>query len=494
MAIAADTTPTEAVAASGIDDRPLSREDRTLIGLLLISTFVVIFNETVMSLALPRLMSDLNVSAATAQWLTTGFLLTMAVVIPATGFIMERFSVRQVFVAAMSLFSTGTLIAAVAPGFPVLLVGRVVQATGTGMMLPLLITTAMSLVAPGARGRLMGMISIVISVAPAIGPTVSGLVLSRLSWRWLFFIVLPIAVLSLALGVWKVRNVTTPRHAHLDVLSLVLSAAGFGGLIYGLSSLGESSGHASVAPWIPVTIGLTALGLFGWRQYTLQSGRGPLLDLRVFGRRDFTISALATMAGFISLFGGFILLPIYLQTVRDISTLVAGLLVLPGGIAMGALSPMVGRLYDRFGPRPVVIPGTIVLSAGLWLLATVGPQTSIALVVVLHVMLMSGLALIVTPLMTSALGSLPTDLYGHGSAVLSTLQQLAAAAGTALFVTVLSRTAASEIAGGADEAAATVDGVQAAFVAGGVISLVAVVAALFVRRTALLPGDAAPVH
>jgi MFS transporter, DHA2 family, lincomycin resistance protein len=331
-------------------------------------------------------------------------------------------------------------------------------------------------------------------VAPAVGPAVSGLVLSRLSWRWLFFVVLPIALFSLALGTWKVRNVTTPRRAHLDVLSLVLSAVGFGGLIYGLSSLGESAGHAPVAPWIPVSVGLVALGLFGWRQRALQRGRGPLLDLRVFARRDFTISTLVTLAGFVALFGGLILMPIYLQTVRGVSTLAAGLLVLPGGLAMGALSPLVGRLFDRFGPRPLVIPGAIVLSGALWLLATVGPTTSIPVVVVLHVMLMSALALMVTPLMTSALGSLPTDLYGHGSAVLSTLQQLAGAAGTALFITVLSRTTASELSGGANDATATADGVQAAFVAGGIVSLVAVVAALLVRRSAPLSGEHAPVH
>ncbi|EXG82886.1 MDR family MFS transporter [Cryptosporangium arvum] len=482
MTLAADAPRT----APSTEQR-LSPADRNLIGLLVISTFVVIFNETVMSLALPRLMSDLNVSAATGQWLTTGFLLTMAVVIPATGFVMERFSVRQVFVAAMGLFSTGTLIAAAAPGFGVLLLGRVVQAGGTGVMIPLLMTTAMSLVSPGSRGRIMGVISIVISVAPAIGPTVSGLVLSRLSWRWLFLVVLPIALLSLALGAWKVRNVTTPRRAHLDVLSLVLSAAGFGGLIYGLAGLGESGGHAPVAPWIPVVVGLVALVLFVRRQRALQRGRGPLMDLRVFAQRSFTVSVLVMIAGFMSLFGALILLPIYLQSVHGLSTLAAGLLVLPGGLAMGTLSPLVGRLYDRFGPQPLVLPGTVVLSAALWLLATVGPETSTALVVLFHVMVMSALALMLTPLMTSALGSLPADLYGHGSAVISTLQQVAGAAGTALFVTVLSRTTAAGLAGGADTVTATADGVQAAFVWGGVISLVAVVAALWVRRTPAVP-------
>ncbi|WP_229069021.1 MDR family MFS transporter [Actinoplanes sp. DH11] len=478
------------------DDRlpGLSRSDRTLIGLLVFSAFVVILNETVMSLALPRLMADLNISAATGQWLTTGFLLVMAVVIPATGYIMERFTLRQIFVAAMSLFSAGTAIAAVAPGFELLLLGRIVQAGGTGVMMPLVMTTAMTLVPAHARGRIMGVISIVISVAPAIGPTISGLVLSRLSWRWLFLVVLPIALLTLALGAWKVRNITTPRQAHLDVVSLVLSAIGFGGLIYGLSSLGEAAGHAPVAPWIPVVAGLVALGLFVWRQRALQNGRGPLMDLRVFAHRSFTVSLLVLVTGFVGLFGALILLPIYLQNVHGTGTLEAGLLVLPGGVAMGVLSPVIGRLYDRFGPRPLVTPGTIALSAGLWLLSTAGPETSLVLVVLYHVLLTSGLATLITPLMTAALGALPTELYGHGSAIIGTLQQLGGAAGTALFITVLSKTTAARMADGAGTLSATTDGIQAAFVWGGVVSLVAIAISLLVRRTEPADGVRVPVH
>lgn len=221
-----DATLETVAPAPPLDRDRLAPGDATVIGLLLVSAFVVILNETIMGVALPRLMADLGITAATGQWLTTGFMLTMAVVIPATGFIMERFRLRQVFVAAMGLFSLGTAIAAVAPGFELLLVGRVVQASGTAVMMPLLMTTAMTLVPPASRGKTMGMISVVISVAPAIGPTISGIILNSLSWRWMFIIVLPIALLALAAGTWKVRNVTAPRHARLDVLSLVLSAVG----------------------------------------------------------------------------------------------------------------------------------------------------------------------------------------------------------------------------------------------------------------------------
>ncbi|HUG51340.1 MAG TPA: MFS transporter, partial [Terrimesophilobacter sp.] len=196
------------------DSTTLGARNKLVITLLLVSAFVVILNETLMSVAIPHLMRDLSITASAAQWLTTVFMLTMAVVIPITGFLLQRFNTRPVFLAAMTLFSTGTLIAAIAPGFEVLLFARVVQATGTAIMMPLLMTTVMTLVPPASRGRTMGNISIVISVAPAIGPTISGAILSVLDWRWMFLLILPIALGALALGAARIKNVTTPRATH----------------------------------------------------------------------------------------------------------------------------------------------------------------------------------------------------------------------------------------------------------------------------------------
>ncbi|MEN1975580.1 MDR family MFS transporter [Cellulomonas sp. P4] len=480
---AADQPPTPAEPQAAPAPVRLDPADRTVIALLLVAGFVVILNETAMGVALPVLMEELGVSAATGQWLTTGFMLTMAVVIPATGWVMDRFRTRQVFVAAMSLFTAGTTIAAVAPGFGVLLAGRVVQASGTAVMIPLLMTTVLTLVPPAIRGRVMGTISIVISVAPAVGPTMSGLVLSQLSWRWVFLVMLPIALVALGLGVWRVRDVTTPRDARLDVVSLALSAVGFGALIFGLSSIGESAGgHAPVAPWIPLTVGVVALAVFVRRQLALQRTTGALLDLRVFAHRSYTVSTLVLVISFMAMFGALIVLPIFLQGVLGRGTLQTGLLLLPGGVVMGALSPLVGRLFDRFGPRPLVTPGAVALSAALWLMSTLHPGTSAAAVVAVHTLLSAGLAFMITPLFTSALGTLPRELYGHGSAIVNTVQQLAGAAGTALFITVLSTTTAGRLAAGADVLDATTAGVQDAFLWGGVVSVVAVGASLLVRR------------
>nr|WP_326831713.1 MDR family MFS transporter [Arthrobacter sp. BL-252-APC-1A] len=457
-----------------------------MIGLLLVSSFVVILNETIMSVALPRLMADLDISAATAQWLTTGFMLTMAVVIPATGFLLQRFSMRALFLAAMSLFSTGTLVAALAPGFETLLAGRIIQASGTAIMIPLLMTTVLNTVPAHRRGSIMGTISIVIAVAPAIGPTVSGLILSVLDWRWMFWLVLPIALLALVLGALKVQNLTETRRTPFDILSILLSTLAFGGLIFGLSSIGEAAaGEAPMPVWIPLAVGAAALAAFVARQLFLQRTDRALMDLRTFASRPFVVAIIMVLISMMALFGCLIVLPLYLQNVLGLSALNTGLLLLPGGVVMAILSPIVGRLYDRVGPRPLVVPGALVLSTALWGMTLLDQDTPVALVIALHCLLNAGLGFIFTPLFTSSLGSLHRSLYSHGSAILNTLQQLAGAAGTAVFITLMTTGTASALSEGAAAVPAAAAGVHTAFFWGAVVSLGALAVSFLVRRPAL---------
>src|SRR5918999_1302934 len=289
---------------------PQAASASLVIALLVGSAFVMILNETIMSVALPALIADLDITVSTAQWLTSGFLLTMAVVIPITGFLLQRFPPRRVYLVSMLLFTAGTLVSALAPGFPVLLAGRIVQAAGTAVMVPLLMTTVLRLVPVERRGATMGTITIVIAVAPAVGPTLSGVILSTLGWRFMFWVVLP--------------------------------------------------------------VGLVALTVFVARQLRLQGDGNALLDLRPFGHRPFVLAMVLVVLSMMALFGVLILLPLYLQDVLRVSAFVTGLAVLPGGLAMGLLGPVVGRLYDRLGPRRLVIPGAVVLTGALWAFTTLG--------------------------------------------------------------------------------------------------------------------------
>ena len=495
----ADTDTVRTAPASGA----ISARDSRVIWLLLGAAFVVILNETIMNVAIPHLMTDLNISALAAQWLTTAFMLTMAVIIPITGFLLQRFTTRQAFIGGMTLFSLGTLVAVLAPGFEVLLGARVIQASGTAIMMPLLMTTIMTLVPPQARGRMMGRVSVVISMAPAIGPTLSGVILQTpLGWRGLFIVVLPIALVMLVVGARWVTNVGETRRAPIDALSIVLSAIGFGGIVYGLSQIGGAAAHggtaaadaaagnASVALWISLGAGVVALTLFVWRQLRLQRVNDALLDLRVFRSVNFSISMAQMLVLSLAFFGSITVLPLYLQHVLGLTPLDTGLIVLPGALVMGLTGPLIGRIYDRYGTAVLVIPGAIIASATLWFYSTVGESTPVWLVVAVQILLSLGLAMSFTPLFTASLGSLEPRFYSYGSAIVGTVQQVAGAAGIAVFITVMSGVSAAAVQTGAAQVAGDAAGVRAAFLVGAIVSLLAVGGSFLVRKPADAPEGA----
>lgn len=451
-----------------------------VIAALAVTALLMILNETALSVALPQIMGDFNVAASTAQWLTTGFLLTMAVVIPTTGYLLQRFTIRTLFIAAVVLFVIGTVLAGVAPSFAVLLLGRVVQAGGTAVVLPLLMTTTLTYVPAAYLGTVMGLNSVVISVAPALGPTVAGLIVGSLGWRWMFGLMLAIGVLVLLVGLFLIRIKNDTRNASLDALSVVLSAFGFGGLVFGLSSLGN--GAAQEQTISAMMIGVIALVLFVARQIRLRRSGSALLDLSPFRVHNFRISVVIVIICMTTMLGTVMVLPIYLQDGLGASAVTTGLLLLPGGLAQGLLSPFAGRIYDKFGPRPLVLPGSLLLAGGQWWLSTVDISTELGLVVAMHVVFCIGMAMLMTPLMTLSLGSLPRNSYAHGSAIMNTLQQLAGAAGTALLVAAMSAGAAAAIGDGHNAAHAQAFGAQDSFVLGGCLALVTVLCAPFVRR------------
>jgi DHA2 family lincomycin resistance protein-like MFS transporter len=349
-------------------------------------------------------------------------------------------------------------------------------------MLPLLMTTVMTLVPPESRGKTMGNIMTVISVAPAIGPTLSGLILNYLHWRWLFVLVLPIALASLWLGIRRIENVTTPREAPLDILSVVLSVFAFGGGVYGLSLLGVPSEPGAPPAWMPLVIGGVAMVAFVRRQLKLQRTNSALLDLRTFASANFTVSLIFMAILMLVLMGTIIVLPIYLQNVLHLDTLQTGLLLLPGGLLMGLLGPKVGRVYDRIGPKTLVIPGILIVTAVLWAMTLLGTQSRVEYILIGHIIMSVGFALVFTPVFTASLSSVRPELYSHGSAVLGSLQQVAGAAGVALFVALMSAQSGRLAAAGAAPIEALAGGTRAAFLCGAISALLAVACAFFVRK------------
>ena len=469
-----------------------ARRDKAIIMTLLVATFVVILNETIMNVALPRLMADLGVDVSTVQWLVTIYLLVMAVVIPTTGFLIQRFSTRRLFLAAMGVFTLGTLVAAGAPNFAVLLGSRVLQAMGTALMLPLLMTVILALVPMERRGAMMGTVGIVISVAPAIGPTISGLILQALSWRFMFLFMVPIAVVVLVYGARNLVNVGEPQAARIDWLSIPLAVLGFGGLVYGFSGAGES-GWGSPQVLVGIAAGAIGLALFTWRQIRLST---PLLDLRAFRYPLFTLSVVMMMVVMMSLFAAIIILPLYLQNIRLFKPLQTGLFLLPGGALLGLAGPFVGRVFDRSGPRALVITGSTTVAIILWQWSRLTATTPVPLVLALHGLFCLGLSLLFTPVMTTGLNQLPPALHPHGSAISTTLQQIAGAIGTALLISIMAIRAqtilGADAASASEEAkaAASLAGFQSAFAVAAGIAVLGLIMGLFLRRASPVEGEA----
>lgn len=472
------STPTTTAGAA----TRTSPGDMAVLRWLVAATFVVILNETIMINAIPDLKAHFHVGNGAAQWLTTAFMLTMAVVIPVTGYFLQRVTTRQAFGLAMVVFCTGTLLAAVTPPsmFWLLIVARVVQASGTAVMMPLLMTTLMNVVPESDRGRVMGNVTLAMSVAPALGPAVSGLILSSASWRWMFGLVLPIAAAIAFAGLRRLKNVGEPTAGAIDVVSVPLSALGFGSLVYGLSLVGRDD--APVSPYALIGGGLAVLAVFVLRQLRLQRDGTPLLDLRTLTHRTYVTALLLMVVAFMGFLGSMLLMPLYLQDVRGLSPLQTGLLMMPGGLAMGVLGPRVGKAFDAVGGRPLVIPGAIGMTIGLGLFTQIGLDTPYAFILGTHILLMVSLALIFTPVFTLGLGAVPPQLYPHASSLLGALQQVAGAMGAALSVAVLTARGDSLAADGASQLGAYVGGMQWAFALSAILSVVVVLLAV------VLPG------
>lgn len=451
-----------------------------IIGALALAAFLMIMNETVLTVALPAIMADMDISASAGQWLTTGFLVTMSVVIPTTGFLLQRFSSRSLLVFALSSFLVGTLIAIFAPSFAFLLFARIIQAVGTAIVLPLLMTTTLSLVPVHKRGMVMGLNSIVISVGPAVGPTVSGAIVHAWGWHYIFVLMAPLAVITLILGIIFIKLPSNARKLPVDIFSVILSALAFGLLVYGIASIEKASENMglTVATFV---VGLASLALFIKRQIRLTREGKELLNLTPFASRNFTFAIVLIMIAFGTLLGTIMMVPIILESGKGISALAIGMMLLPGGLAQAIVSPIFGRIYDKHGPRPVLIPGAIMLALGQWMYVTVTTETELWMFMICHVIFSIGLALLMTGLMSSAMASVNPRLYGHGSAIFSTGQQLGGAIGTTIFITVMSVLSNKDLAQGSDLAQSLFTGAHAAFIVGALLGTIGVVLSFFIK-------------
>lgn len=419
-------------AASSIKKGPI-------LFIMILGAFLATLNQTVMSVAVPELMNDFGITAATAQWLTTGYLLVNGVLIPITAFLMQRFTTRELFQTSMFIFLAGTIVSALATSFPVLLTGRMIQAAGAGIIMPLLTNVILALFPREKRGAAMGMVGLAIIFAPAIGPTLAGYILEHYAWETMFYGMIPLTLIVIICGFIYLRNVSERSYPKIDIISVILSTVGFGTLLFGFSRA-ASAGWSSAEVVLSLGAGVVALALFVWRQLTSQS---PLLDLRAFKYNMFSLTTLINVAVTIVMYADMMLLPLYLQNARGYTALESGLLLLPGALVMGLLMPVTGKLFDKFGAKWLAIAGLLIMIVTTLGFVDLTDSTSFTYLVLMSTGRRIGMALLLMPIQTLGLNQLPSKLNAHGTAISNTTRQVAGAVGTSLLVTVMtSRTTA----------------------------------------------------
>lgn len=493
----ATNSPRDQVAAVSRDRdtvRESARHDLTpaqallLVRVLTAAAFIVILNETTMTPAIAVLMGEFDVVESSAQWLTTAFMLTMAVAIPLTGWFIDRFGPRVSLLTAMSTFVVGTALATFAPTFGILLGARVIQALGTAVMIPLLMTTLMNVIPESDRGRVMGSVSLAISVAPAMGPFLAGEILKYLGWRWIFGIVLPLAILVTLVAVKLIPRGGGAARESVDMLSVPLSVLGFGGIVWGLSSFGEGA-EPPLPTWSLLVIGAVALAVLVWRQLSLRrGGHEPLLDVTAFASKDFSVGVGLMTIGFAAFLGIMMILPLLMQVANGDTPENAGRALMPAGLMMGLLGPLVGRIYDNHGARVVVVPGAILATLALTAQALFAPGGSWLLIAAINFFAGAGLAMTFTPMFTASLSALAPALYSHGSALLATLQQVGGAAGIAVLISLMS--VGSSASGGA--APDPEFGSRLALFGAAGLMCVVIVLAFFTPKHKPAPAEGAP--
>ncbi|MBM6382594.1 DHA2 family efflux MFS transporter permease subunit [Paenibacillus sp. FSL K6-2862] len=403
------------------------------IAVLLLGAFIAILNQTLLNVAIPHLMNDFNVSATTVQWLSTAYLLVNGVLIPITAYLIESFGTRKLFTTAMLLFTVGSAICAISPGFTVMLIGRIVQASGAGIIMPLVMNVFLTVFPPEKRGTAMGTMGIAMMFAPAIGPTLSGWIVEHYTWRILFYMVIPLALLDILFAFLWLRNVSKLSSPKFDAYGALFSTIGFGFLLYGFSSAGDK-GWSSAIVLLTLIIGILFITFFVLRETAMKH---PLLEFRVFKYDIFTISTLVSATINMALFGGMLLLPIYLQNIRGFSPLQSGLLLLPGALLMGVMSPISGALFDRIGSRPLAIVGLLITAFSTYEFSKLTGETPYGHIMMLYTLRSFGMSMLMMSVQTEGLNQLPPHLTSHGTAMSNTIRQVAGSIGTALLITVM---------------------------------------------------------
>lgn len=456
----------------------LTRKQLATVIVMIFGTFVTVLNQTLVTPALPAIMTEMSVDASIAQWLTTGFTLVNAIMIPVTAFLTDKFSIKRLFTVSMAIFAAGSFLAGWGPNFAILLIGRLLQAAGAGILMPMVMVVLMLTFPAERRGSAMGVFGLVIAFAPAVGPSVAGAIIDYWNWHVLFYGMTVLSLVVIVSGLLALEN-SEPINpsATLDVPSVVLSSLGFGLTLYGFSDVGSNG--LMLLNGLLTLAGIALIVLFFRRQLKLAQ---PMLNVRVLKNRRFLTGSIIAMLVQAALLASGVLMPIYLQTYMGYSALVSGLVVLPGAIVMGLMGLVAGPLFDKHGPRALCLIGLGVLTVSTIGFTVLGPTTGLVYITVIYTVRMFSLSLVNMPITTWAMNALDDKVMNHGTSVNNTLRQVAGSLGTAVLVSISTAvTNAQAPTIGTDLAG--IHGINMAFLAATVLCFAGfVLAILFVKN------------
>ena len=465
----------------------LAKNQLQMIVVLLAGAFVAVLNAMLLTPALPTIMADMGIASTTVQWLTSGYALTEAVVIPLAAYLMGRFSTRKLFIGGMTLFAAGSLVSAVAPVFPLLLLGRVMQACATGFVMPMVFSVILLVIPRERRGSAMGIIGLVIGFAPTIGPSLSGVLVDTVGWRAIFVIVAVVAAIIVACAAKMLKPYGEFKRSKFDLLSVVLSTCGLICLLYGLSSVSSSTNLGLTVGLI--VAGIALVGLYAYRQLNLAE---PMLRVDILKTANYRTVVIVIALFQAALIGMETVMPLYIQGVLGQSATVSGLTLLPGALIGAFTGMLAGRLFDKFGVRVPVLIGAAVILCGVLGFTQFRADSPIVLVSVMYAVLAIGIQFTMTPVNTWGVNSLPNEAIQHAQSTSNTINQVAASFGTALLVSVAATVsgAASDLAG----VERTFAGYHASFCTTALLAACAIALILvFVRdkKKAVVPSGAA---
>lgn len=404
-----------------------------ILAAMLFGMFIAILNQTLLNVALPKINTEFNISASTGQWLMTGFMLVNGILIPISAFLFNKYSYRKLFIIGLALFTLGSLVCAISFNFPIMMSGRILQAIGAGILMPLGSNVIVTIFPPEKRGVAMGTMGIAMILAPAIGPTLSGYIVQNYHWNVMFYGMFFIGIIAIVIGLFWFKLYQSTTNPKADIPGIIYSTIGFGSLLYGFSEAGNK-GWGSTEIVTMFIVGTVFIIFFILRELRMKA---PMLNLEVLKYPTYTLTTIINMIVMMSLYGGMILLPLYLQNLRGFSALDSGLLLLPGALVMGALGPVAGKLLDTIGIKPLAIFGIGIMTYATWELSKLNMDTTYLHIMWIYIVRSFGMAFIMMPIMTAGMNALPPRVISHGNAFVNTMRQLAGSIGTAILVTVM---------------------------------------------------------